>query len=446
MRKESATKNIIMGKKGQKKTKKSKTDGGSVNAKKTSLKSKSLDDFLQGWSDEGSENEKESNDDNNEGAIADGSKQELGATKQKEYISNLKDKDPEFYKFLAENDESLLNFDESSEGEADDDDSGGSSMLLPSYLKHPDGNDEEVSSSDNEEETEDSSAMKTDKLSNATVEEWAERLEKTPNIKIISEVVLAFKAALANISLAKENAKSSSKDSSGKSKKKASNLPKLKVQNGQVFNSLIKLCITKLEPALGSLLKSKKKLSDNKNWKPLNKWLKSYTLDLVKLVSSITEPSMVSALLKHIHGMVPYYAVLPKSAKNLIKTLINLWSTHSEDSVRVLAFMAILRLARSVMSGDLKMLLESTIKQMYMAYIRNAKFTSPNTWPMIHFMRRSMAEIFLLDPALAYRHGFIYIRQLTIHLRNAMMNVTQKKKETPLQTVSFQNNQRYMYT
>ena len=307
---------------------------------------------------------------------------------------------------------------------------------MDEVYKHPDANDEEVSSSDNEEETEDSTAMKTDKLSNATVEEWAERLEKTPNIKIISEVVLAFKAALANISLAKENAKSSSsKDSSGNSKKKASNLPKLKVQNGQVFNSLIKICITKLEPALGSLLKSKKKLSDNKNWKPLNKWLKSYTLDLVKLVSSITEPSMVSALLKHIHGMVPYYAALPKSAKNLIKTLINLWSTHSEDSVRVLAFMAILRLSRSVMSGDLKMLLESTMKQMYMAYIRNAKFTSPNTWPMIHFMRRSMAEIFLLDPALAYRHGFIYIRQLTIHLRNAMMNVTQKKKDTPLQTV-----------
>merc|ERR1712038_1309331 len=409
-RRERETRSIIMGKKGQKKTTKlSKTDGESVNAKNTaSLKSKSLDDFLQGWSDEGSENEKESNDDNNEGgAIENGSKQELGATKQKEYIANLKDKDPEFYKFLAENDESLLNFDESSEGEAEDD-----------------------------EETEDSNAVKTDKLSNATVEEWAERLEKTPNIKIISEVVLAFKAALANISLAKENAKSSSsKDSSGNSKKKASNLPKLKVQNGQVFNSLIKICITKLEPALGSLLKSKKKLSDNKNWKPLNKWLKSYTLDLVKLVSSITEPSMVSALLKHIHGMVPYYAALPKSARNLIKTLINLWSTHSEDSVRVLAFMAILRLSRSVMSGDLKMLLEATMKQMYMAYIRNAKFTSPNTWPMIHFMRRSMAEIFLLDPALAYRHGFIYIRQLTIHLRNAMMNVTQKKKETPLQTV-----------
>ena len=66
-------------------------------------------------------------------------------------------------------------------------------------------------------------------------------------------------------------------------------------------------------------------------------------------------------------------------------------------------------------------LLESIMKQMYMAYIRNVQFTSPNTWPVINFMRRSLAEIFNLDTELSYRYAFVYIRQLTIHLRNAMI-------------------------
>ena len=67
--------------------------------------------------------------------------------------------------------------------------------------------------------------------------------------------------------------------------------------------------------------------------------------------------------------------------------------------------------------------LEMVMKQMYMAYIRNVKFTSPSTWPNINFMRRSLAEMFLLDQNLCYKYAFVYIRQLTIHLRNAMVQV-----------------------
>ena len=64
-------------------------------------------------------------------------------------------------------------------------------------------------------------------------------------------------------------------------------------------------------------------------------------------------------------------------------------------------------------------------QQLYMGFVKNCKFTSPKTKPLITFMENSLVEMFSLDPDMTYQHGFTYIRQLAIHLRNA---ITQKKK------------------
>lgn len=116
----------------------------------------------------------------------------------------------------------------------------------------------------------------------------------------------------------------------------------------------------------------------------------------------------------------------PSVSKQILKKLIGLWST-SEETIRVLAFICILRITRQQQNS----LLDTVLKSMYITYVKNSKFVSLSTLPNINFMRRSLTEMYALDLNISYPHVFLYIRQLAIHLRNA---ITLHKKEN-IQTV-----------
>ena len=70
---------------------------------------------------------------------------------------------------------------------------------------------------------------------------------------------------------------------------------------------------------------------------------------------------------------------------------------------------------------------------MYLDYLKNCKFTSPTTLPLINFMQRSLVELYSLDPTVTYQHGFVFLRQLTVHLRTAI----QTKKAVRSVSISF---------
>ncbi|XP_061075087.1 nucleolar complex protein 2 homolog isoform X1 [Conger conger] len=335
------------------------------------------------------------------------------ASQHKDQLSRLRNKDPEFYKFLEENDRSLLNFDDT---DSSDDEEERKYHTLPDQLEEA-SSGEEV---EEEEEKEKKEAVKKSKKASAEVikvtekmvEEWRAAIKEELTLKMFRDITQAFKAAVAT------------------TKGEGGDPCRYKVEDSSVFNALVLFCIRDMFVALQRMLnlkpqKGHKTLvlpSSSSRWQRNQLDIKMYLSGIVQLLSCLTESTVISAVLKHANQMVPYYLCLPKQCRHLLKQLIKQWST-GEETVRVLAFLALNKICRHKQAAYLN----PVLKQMYIAYVKNCKFTSPNVLPMINFMQRTLAEMYSMDTQVSYQHGFIYIRQLAIHLRNAM---TMKKKET----------------
>uniref|UniRef100_A0A8C3KFE9 NOC2 like nucleolar associated transcriptional repressor n=1 Tax=Calidris pygmaea TaxID=425635 RepID=A0A8C3KFE9_9CHAR len=311
------------------------------------------------------------------------------ASEHKDQLSRLKDKDPEFYKFLEENDRKLLDFDASDSSDEEE------------ALHVPPDTLEEASDEDEDEEEHETVKRKRVCLIPVRlkmVEEWKKAAERNLTPKLFHEITQAFKAAVAT-----------TKGDNG-----GADPSKFQVTDATVFNALVSFCVRDLFHCLQKLLLLKP---------PKNKLKKLVGVfqNCSLLLSCLTEASVGVAVLQHINSIVPYYLSFPKQCRALLKQTINLWST-GEETVRVLAFLVL----NKICCYKKEVYLSPLLKQMYIAFVKNSRFTSPNVLPMINFMQRTLTEMYALDTHTSYQHAFIYIRQLAIHLRSAM---TIKKKE-----------------
>nr|XP_060614978.1 nucleolar complex protein 2 homolog [Anolis sagrei ordinatus] len=326
------------------------------------------------------------------------------ASQHKDQLSRLKEKDPEFYKFLEENDRTLLNFDDSDSSDED-------LHVLPEKL-------EEASDEDEDDDEEKEKATKREKIEFITVtlkmvEQWKQAAERQLSPRLFHEITQAFKACVVT---AKGDAVGMEPG-------------KFKVIDSTVFNTLVSFCVRDLFGLLQKYLqvkaaKNKAKMvlpSSSPLWGKMRLDVKSHLGCTIQLLSCLTEASVGAAVLQHVNAIVPYYLTFPKQCRMLLKQAIRLWST-GEETVRVLAFLVLNKICRHKKD----VYLNPILKQMYISYVKNSRFTSPNVLPMINFMQRTLTEMYALDTSISYQHAFIYIRQLAIHLRSAM---TVKKKE-----------------
>ncbi|XP_077168712.1 nucleolar complex protein 2 homolog [Paroedura picta] len=323
------------------------------------------------------------------------------ASEHKDQLSRLRDRDPEFYKFLQENDQMLLNFDDSDSSDEE------GLHVLPEKL-------EEASDDDDDEE----GTAKQKKADFITVnlkmvENWKNSAKTKLSPRLFHNITQGFRACVVT----------AKGDTGGLGP------GKFKVNDSTVFNTLVSFCVRDLFGLLHKVLEGKTARNRSKMvapsssplWGKLRLDIKTHLSCAIQLLSCLTEASVGTAILHHVNAIVPYYLAFPKQCRMLLKQATHLWST-GEETVRVLAFLVLNKICRHKKD----VYLNPVFKQMYISYVKNSRFTSPNALPMISFMQRTLTEMYALDTSISYQHAFIYIRQLAIHLRGAL---AVKKKE-----------------
>ncbi|EOR04968.1 hypothetical protein J056_000329 [Wallemia ichthyophaga EXF-994] len=354
-------------------------------------------------------------------AEAENSDAELDEKSHTEAIKNLSKTDPEFYKFLKENDNELLQFNGS-----DDDQDDLNEKSVPE-----DSDDEEAAAL---AEFDGEKKRSTTKLTKKMLRDWQRAIIHHRSLRSFKKLILAFRSA------------AFSTDFEDMPKKQSQNFT-YDIESADLFNKVI-LTTFKFTPIVlnhhwpcKELDNGRFKISPSPN-SILPKLLSTYVNSALYLISHFPATSdnldeeseddggILKVAVSEVGKIIPYIVGGRKGIKSLLKTLLDLWSSAT-DSVRIAAYMSVRKIA---LAGDASVV-DLVLKSTYLTFVRACKQTSIHTLPQINLMKNTAVELYTLDHGASYQQAFGYIRQLAILLRGSMKT---KIKESFKQVYNWQ--------
>ncbi|KIW40323.1 uncharacterized protein PV06_07530 [Exophiala oligosperma] len=316
----------------------------------------------------------------------------------KDQLASLAEKDPEFYRYLQENDAELLDFDDN-----DDD------------LTEVDELSEEEPPTKKQKKTgADAGGDETtpDDVTLAMVKRWKSSLAEQHSIRALRQVVLAFRAA------------AHADDEEDKTYK-------YNIASPEVYHEVLMTALKQVPVVLSHHLPVKESSggkvrvpTDSPKFKTLLPLVKSHASSLHYLLGRLSDSKTLRLTLQSFEPMLPYLLQIRKSLKVIIKSVASIWSDNSSDeATRITAFLIIRRL---MVIGDAG-IRETVLKSTYEGVVKGSRNTTVHTLAGINLMKNSAAEIWGIDQKVSYTAGFTFIRQLAIHLRG---NITKPTKDS----------------
>ncbi|CAK7199040.1 Nucleolar Complex 2 protein [Sporothrix eucalyptigena] len=330
---------------------------------------------------------------------------DIGMTK--EAMDALAEKDPEFYKFLKENDPEALEFDEDadlagidalsgSDDEGDDDDAERPKKKQKKNKKVL--KDELQQQQDNE-------------LTRPMVAKWKASMEESFSLRAVRQTVLAFRCA-AHLNEDADEAASLSQ--------------RFAIKSPEVFHDILVVALKHVPLVLQHHIPVKESSThrvyvqtEGKKFKALSPLIKSFSSSVLHLLTTLSDDGTLKLTLSALTPLLPYLLSFRKVLKQLVKSVVNFWAQPaSSETTRITAFLVMRRL---MVIGD-KGVREAVLKATYQGLVQGSRATNANTIAGINLMKNSAAELWGLDPAIGYTTAFTSIRQLAIHLRNSIVH------------------------
>ncbi|KXL42442.1 hypothetical protein M433DRAFT_355695 [Acidomyces richmondensis BFW] len=327
----------------------------------------------------------------------------------KAQLDALAERDPEFHRYLLENEPELLDArlddirlseDEKEDVEGDLD--GNQPRQKRQKQLATDINDSD-GGNDQDSDAEIEGGGKNE-LDAATVRKWYKALTTEHSLRAAKEVVLAFRAAAHN-----------DEDSDS--------MPAFKysISNPEVYHRLLTLALRHIPAVVQHHLplaaKTGKAPTDAKKFRTLAPLLRSHVTALIHLLSRLSDAGTQRLTLAAALPLLPYILSFKKLIKGLTRASATVWAASSAtDAVRIAAFLILRRL---VVLGD-PAIRETVLKMTYQALVHGCRHTTTHSLPGINLLKNSAAELWGLAPGVAYTTAFTAIRQLAIHLRTSI--------------------------